>query len=109
MAYNDKVRYKHAWVDVSSSGNNEVIAAIANMKIKVLGVVVVSASANTIYFKSATTQISGSKALAANGGFTLPVSPDAPWMETAVGEALNIQLSAAAQVGVTIVYEVNNV
>lgn len=108
MAFNDRVRSKRAFVNVSTSGSNLILSGVTG-KIKVLGLVIISASANTVYFTSNTTAISSSFALAANGGFTLPISPDAPWLETAAGEDLKIVLSASAQVGITLVYEVNNV
>jgi hypothetical protein len=43
--------------------------------------------------------------LAANGGFVLPMG-DKPWMEVTSGAAFNINLTAATQVGVHVVYTV---
>jgi len=105
MNINDRLRYKHAYVNPSSSGSNAVVAAVPSMKIKVIGAYVVAAATNTVKFMSASTDISAQTALAVNGGFTLPITErGTPWFETVAGEALNINLSASTQVGVTIVY-----
>lgn len=104
-AINDRVRAKHTFANPSSLGSNEVVAAITNGKIRVLGLAMISTSANTVNFLSASTDISSDWAFGANGGVVLPFQ-EYGWFETAKGEALNITLSAAAQVGVTLVYEV---
>lgn len=106
MAFNDKVRIKRAIANPASLGSNVLIAALTGQKIKVLGMSIVSASANTISITSNTTDISADMSLAANGGLVLPFTKEG-WFETVAGQALNIDLSAPAQVGVTILYEVN--
>jgi hypothetical protein len=106
VAINDKVRIKRAFANPASLGSNTLISALTGQKIKVLGMAIVAASANTISILSNTTDLSADMALAANGGLVLPFSKEG-WFETASGEALNIDLSSAAQVGVTILYEVN--
>lgn len=104
-AINDRVRVKRTFVNPASSGSNEVIAALTNNAIRVLSLALVSTSANTVKFMSAATDITAANALAANGGLVLPYMREG-WFETASGEALNINLTASAQVGVTITYEV---
>jgi hypothetical protein len=96
-------RYNLAYANPASSGSNTLIAAVSGQRIKVWGMVVIAAAANTIKFMSASTDISGQMALAINGGFTLNQG-DKPWFETVAGEALNINLSASTQVGVTLIY-----
>lgn len=104
---NDKLRYKTAFLNPASSGTNQILAAITGQKIKVIGLYVVAAAANTIKFISGSTDISAQTALSANGGFVLPITDKGiPWFETNQGEALNISLSASTQVGVNIVYYV---
>lgn len=106
MAINDRVRVKRAFANPSSTGSNTIVSALTGQKIKILAVAVVSASANTISFTSNTTDISADMALAANGGLVLPFCKEG-WFETVAGEAFNVDLSAAAQVGITVLYEVN--
>lgn len=105
MARVDKVRIKYAFVNPATSGSNTVVAAFPNGKIKVLSVGIISTSANIVKFTSATTDISAANALAANGGMVLPYNEEG-WFITTVGEALNINLTVSAPVGVTITYEV---
>lgn len=105
MSNNDKVRIHYTFVNPASIGSNVVLAAQANSSIKVLSVAIISTSANTIKFMSAATDITAANTLAANGGFVLPYSREG-WFITAKDEALNINLTASAQVGVTITYEV---
>lgn len=107
MVINDRIRYKHAYANPASSGSNTVVSAVTGQKIKVIGAFVVAAAVNTVKFMSASTDLTGGMALAANGGFTLPISDKGiPYFETAAGEALNINLSASTAVAVTIVYYV---
>lgn len=107
MNRHDRLRYKHAYVNPASAGSNAIVSALTGQKIKVVGCYVVAAATNTVKFLSGSTDITAQTALAANGGFTLPLSEEGtPWFETAQGEALNINLSASTQVGVTIVYYV---
>jgi hypothetical protein len=87
----------------SSIGNTAVVAALPNARIRVLSVAVVAAAANSVKFQSGTTDISALFAFAANGGLVLPFNEHG-WFETAVGEALNINLSAATAVGAQIQY-----
>ena len=84
-------------------GDNSLVAAVTNAKIRVLSVVVVSTSANSVKFRSATIDISATFPLAANGGFVLPFNEHG-WFETNVSEALQLNLTAAAAVGTQIQY-----
>lgn len=89
----------------TNSGATAVVAAEAGRRIRVLGMIVVSTTANSIKLQSDTTDITGLFPLAANGGFTLPFNEHG-WCETASGEALNINMSAATSTGLQIVYMV---
>lgn len=80
-----------------------VAAAGTGKKIRILSLKVVSTAANTVTFKSATTAISGADDLAANGGYVLPYD-EIGWFETAANEALNVTLSAASKVAITMRY-----
>lgn len=96
-----------AFLDTSTSGSNEVVAAPgADSAIRVLSVVVVNgATANTVKFMSAANNKTSLFALGINGGIVLPFTEHG-WFQCNAGEALNINLSGATAVGVTVNYMV---
>jgi hypothetical protein len=87
----------------STSGANQLLAATAGAKFRVLSVAVVATTAVSVKFQSASTDITGTFPLGANGGFVLPFNEHG-WFETNVNEALNINLSGAVSTGVQIQY-----
>ena len=87
----------------TASGATQLIAAAAGAKYRVLSVVVVSTAANSVKFQSASTDITATFPLGANGGLVLPFNEHG-WFETAVNEALNVNMSAATSTGVQIQY-----
>lgn len=100
---------KFAKIDASSSGSNTIVAAVTGKKIRVLSYVIIAAGAVTAKWQSATTDISGGMALAANGGAAPSVSVLSPGgtfgvLQTEPGEALNLNLSGAVSVGGHLVY-----
>lgn len=103
-AKNDSVRRLTAVANPSSLGANTLIAGVPNYKIRVLGMLVIASAINTVTVKRGTTALTGDCPLAANGGFTLPIS-DIGWFETDRGEALNASLTVGLPVAVTITYE----
>ena len=86
-----------AVIDEASSGDNLLVAAVADRKIRVLNYVLVSAGTVNATFRSGTTPISGAMPLVANAGISSPHS-DRGLFETAVNTALNLNLSAAVGV-----------
>ena len=92
-------------VTTAALGATELVAAEAGRRIRVLAIVAITTLANSINLESATTDISGIFPLAANGGLVLPYTEQG-WCETAVGEALNITLSAATSTGIQLIYMV---
>ena len=94
----------------NSSGDNEMVAAVADKKIKVVGYVItqVSATKNIVLFRSATTEIWRPAVLQSSGdvttGANLFVGPDATICETAVNTALNINLGAAVETHWSVCY-----
>ena len=106
MAFNDRKVVKTQLLNASSTGNTSLVAALTNQRIRVLSVVVVSTLANSIKFQSATTDVTATYPLAANGGFVLPYN-ETGWFETInINEALNFNMTIATATGVTITYEV---
>lgn len=95
---------KHAIISESASGDNEVVAAVANKRIRVCGYVLSFSGTVNAKFRSASTDLSGLIYGAAAAVAVAPVGPQQPggvpgWFETAVGEALNLNLSGATAVG----------
>ena len=78
---------QRAAIAAATSGNNEIVAAVAGKTIRVLSLFILAGAAGDIYFTSANsgTVIFGGSTnkikLAANGGFMLPRNIDG-WMET---------------------------
>jgi hypothetical protein len=87
----------------ASSGANQLIAAAAGAKYRVLSVAVVATTAVAVKFQSASTDITGTFPLGANGGFVLPFNEHG-WFETNENEALNVNLGGAVSTGVQIQY-----
>jgi hypothetical protein len=87
---------KFAVIHCNTSGNNTIVSAVADKKIRVVQVLLVAAGTVTARFESGAdgTALSGQMALVANTGFTLPFSPMG-WFETASNTLLNLELSAA--------------
>lgn len=91
-------------LSVSSSGSTELVAAVPGCRIRVLAYNMIAAGSTNVKFRSASTDITGLKYLAANTGIVANYS-EAGWFQTAAGEALNINLSASQAVGGEIVYQ----
>lgn len=94
---------KPAIIQVSSSGNNQIVAAVASKKIRVLQVRLMASGTVNVKWRSASTDIDGLAYLIANTGYVLPFS-SLGWFETVAGEALNLNLSDAIAVGGVIKY-----
>jgi len=95
--------HSNAFVTSASSGANSVVAAKTGFKHRVLSVVAVTTLANAVKFQSASTDISATFPLGANGGLVLPFNEHG-WFETASGEALNVNLGTATSTGVQVHY-----
>jgi hypothetical protein len=94
---------KFAKISASSSGDNAVVAAVAGKKIRVLRWGLTSNGTVSAKWRSNTTDLTGPRYLvqyASAGGAYCPVGV----FETAAGEALNLNLSAAVAVGGELVY-----
>ena len=88
-----------AAIDVASSGDNTLVAAVSGKKICVIGVVAVAAGAVVARFEDGAggTALSGQMTLAANGGFVLPQGHDC-WFKTSDNTLLNLELDSAVSV-----------
>lgn len=83
----------------TTAGDNTIVAANANSRIKVIGYVLVAAAATTATWKVGTTAVSGAMSLAANGGVSAPINETTAWFSTAVNEGLVLTLGAGAVQG----------
>jgi hypothetical protein len=95
---------KRAKISCNSSGANEIVAAVAGKRIVVLSYVLVVAGAVSAKWQSASTDLSGAMALAANGGVSAPEA-SAGHVETATAEALNLHLSSGVAAAGHVTYE----
>lgn len=91
-------------ISTAASGQGALVAAIVGRKIRVINYGIISAGAVTVKFQSASTDLTGAMSLAANGGISATGTALGPngffgLFETASGEALNINLGGAVQVG----------
>lgn len=102
------VEIKRAIISAATSGNNTLVAAVTDKKIKVLGVCVIVSGDVDVRFESGAdgTALTGVMSLAVDGnGFVLPVAPVGQhWMETAVSTLLNLELSGNVQASGLLVY-----
>ena len=101
---NEPLTPKFAVITASSSGNNEVVAAVTGKRIRVLAYNYVSAgTVNAAWRDGASTVIGGLGYWVVNTGKVVPFNP-AGWFQTTAGVALNLNLSAAIAVGGELVY-----
>lgn len=97
--------YKYKVIDHASSGDNELLAAVAAKKLRVLALFLISAGTVTVRFESSTggTALTGQMTMAVNNPIVMPFNP-AGWFETVAGENLNLELSGAVSVDGCLVY-----
>ena len=97
---------KFAAINCATSGDNTLVAAVTDKKIRVLAICIVLSDATTIRFESGAggTALTGQMEVGANGGFVLPYNP-VGWFETADSALLNLELSAANNADGFIVYQ----
>ncbi len=98
-----KTAHVNLAASASAFGATTLVASPGAARIRVLQVAMVATAATTVKFQSNATDISAGWPLGANGGLVLPFNEHG-WFETAVGESLNINLSAATAVGIQIQY-----
>lgn len=82
----DQFGEQTAAIAQTAAGTTEVVAAVANKKIRVTGWVIVMNAAGTAKFQSASTDKTGTMSFAANGGASVNGVP----ILCASGEALNL-------------------
>lgn len=99
------IEVKYAAVAVASSGDNTIVAAVSGKKIRVISYMLNAAAAVDAKWKSgASTDKTGLLYMAAAGYGAIGDYNPSGWFETAVGQALVLNLSAAVAVGGHISY-----
>lgn len=96
---------KRAVIDNATSGNNTLVAAVTGKKIAVHALLIVATDAVTIRLESGAggTALTGQMTHAAASGEVLPWSL-VPWVETAAGALLNLELSGAVSADGVLLY-----
>jgi len=92
----------YAPINATNSGNTQVVGAVSGKRIRVIAFAVIANATVNIKFQSGTTDITGSMRIVEGGG--IAHAYDGGLFQTAVGQALNINLSANATVGGYVVY-----
>lgn len=96
---------KFASIAASSSGDNEIIAAVPDKKFLVLSYVLVCAGAVTCRFEDGAggTALTGQMSFGANGGISVPEA-ESGHFKTSTNKALNLELGGAVSVAGHICY-----
>lgn len=95
-------------INVSASGQSALIAAVAQPPqfFNIYKLFLVVATATNIKFQDGNTDLCAAMSLAANGAITLDLD-GTPWFTTSIGNAFNINSSAAVQISGTLYYTQN--
>lgn len=88
-----------ASISENTIANNEIVGAVANKRIVVLNVVITVQSGQTMQWKSGTTAISGAMDSSYTAG-----DAHAGLLVTAIGEALNLDMTAATLIAGHLTY-----
>jgi len=92
----------YAPINATASGDTQIVAGVSGKRIRVIAYAIVSSATVNVKFRSNTTDITGAMRIVEGGG--IAHAYDGGLFQTAVGESLNINLSANATVGGYIVY-----
>lgn len=95
----DLFAIKRAVIDNATSGDNTIVDAVTGKKIVVISGQLISAGTMTVRFESGAsgTALTGQMSVQASTGFHMPHNPLGHF-ETAEGQLLNLELSAATSV-----------
>ena len=104
LSYDETVINQYASIDVNSSGDNELVAAVSGRVIKVLQIEYTGHGGVLVKLKSGTTDLEGVMGLLYGTGKVRSGTRSVPAFKTATGEALNLNLSDAVRVVGSVVY-----
>lgn len=95
---------QYATINVSTAGDNTIVAAVSNKKITVLQYsLVVGANGDGVTWKQGSTAVSGQMRFSANGGISTAYSP-VGLFQTASGSTLYLNSSLGSQISGHLVY-----
>jgi hypothetical protein len=96
---------KYAKIDAATSGDNTVVAAVADKKIRVLSLFYLASANVNVRWESGAggTALTGALEHTGQTGVVLPFNEDG-WFETAAGELLNLELSGNISVDGSLSY-----
>ena len=96
---------QYASIDAASSGNNTLVAAVSDKRIRVLSLFVVASGAVTVRFESSAsgTALTGQMQVGSKGNINMSFNPEG-WFQTVAGELLNMELSGATSVDGCLTY-----
>ena len=92
----------YAPISATGLGDTQIVPAVSGKRIRVIAYAVVANATVSIKFRSGTTDITGSMRIVEGGG--IAHAYDGGLFQTAVGQALNINLTSGATVGGYVVY-----
>lgn len=96
-----------ASLSFAASGDNTIVAAVANNRIVIDRIWFTVTSATSLTFKDgASTSLSGAVPMSANGGLTFDATGE-PWFVTSLGNAFIINSSNAVQVSGSVYYHLS--
>lgn len=88
--------FKTAKINHNTLGDNEIVAAVSEKKIKVYAIVINVAGTVSVKWRSGNTDLTGAMSFEAREGYTaIATQPPAFLLETNAGEALYLNLTAA--------------
>jgi len=93
---------QYATISATTSGDTQIVPAVSGKRIRVIAYAVIANATVSIKFRSGTSDITGSMRVVEGGG--IAHAYDGGLFQTAVGQALNINLSTNATVGGYVVY-----
>jgi hypothetical protein len=94
---------QNAVISFAASGDNTIVAAVANKRIYIFRLYFILGAASNITFKTGTTALSGALPFQANQGMILDPT-ECPWHQTDVGSAFILNSSNAVQVSGSVGY-----
>jgi hypothetical protein len=94
---------QRSFANPNVGGQSSLVAAVGGSIIRVLSYSIVTNGVVGIKFQSNNTDISATLFFASNGGIAIPSNPHGEF-QTAVGEALNVNLNSAVAAGINFTY-----
>jgi len=89
---------RHAPINVTTTGDNSIVALVASRLIKVFAINLSSTGTVTTEWRSNTTPLTGGTPFEAREGYTIAVTPPAYLFATVAGQTLNLNLSGTIPV-----------